>query len=149
MKRLKTLLLAASPLAIGYAMNHAMLSFNWGGLMYSLVSILFAVYWYWAGYASYVDGKTALQSILLGNSVGLLSLLLVLLQAATAGKYPPLSVGVMAQLFFLPGLRVGFWVESILLAFAHTRYLWITFIITFISMVAIFGAGCLRRGRRR
>lgn len=76
--RFKLLLLSATPFIIGYLLNFAMIKFNWYGRIVLIISLIFSVYWFWIGCKSYDYVKTVKESILIGNSFVIISLIFIL-----------------------------------------------------------------------
>lgn len=145
MKRLKLLLLSATPFIIGYLLNFAMARFNWYGTIVSIISLLFSAYWFWIGYKSHDYVKTIKESILLGNSFAIGSIILILFQRPAYEGFIFDIVVVAPQMFYLPILRLTSLIQRTLLFFVSTHYMSGTFILSFILMIVIYYRGYLMR----
>lgn len=142
MKKLKILLLAASPFAIGYLLNYAMLQFNWfSSVFLFLINSLFFLYWFYVGYLSAEHTKFVREAILVGNSFAFLSIALILFQELVLGRYLTNIIGLLPQMFYLPTVALMARVVSRLLFFLNTHYTWVIFIFSFIAMVAVYYGG--------
>lgn len=144
MKKLKLLLFAVSPFIIGYILNYLMIKFNWYGLIISIISIAFCVYWFFVGYKSYDYTKTKKESILLGNSFAILSIIVFMFQTLVMER-----IGFAPQMFYLPVLRVSSWIQRILLFFISTHSMWITLILSCLLMIIIYCAGYSMKFKKR
>lgn len=143
MKKLKLLLFAVSPFIIGYILNYLMIRFNWYGLIISIISIAFCVYWFFVGYKSYDYTKTKKESILLGNSFAVLNIIVFIFQRLVMGR-----IGLVPQMFYLPMLRVSSWIQIILLFFVSTHSMGVTFILSCLLMIIIYYAGYSMRFKK-
>lgn len=100
------LLFAGSPILIGYGMDLMMVKWNWYGLSMTLISALFSIYWSYGGYYSYENTKSRLKANLLGNSIAIVCIGLILVQAIVLNRLLPNFLGAVPQLFFLPVIRL-------------------------------------------
>ena len=141
MKKIKLLLFAISPLLIGYLIDRGMMSFGWYGIEISILSILFVVYWFFVGYKSYDYVESRKESILLGNSFAIISIVLILGQIIFLGGHSFNIIGILPQFFYMPMVRVSSWVEKIVLFFIRIRYSTVNFIFSFVLMILIYYAG--------
>lgn len=141
MNKFKLLLFSASPFAIGYMINYAILNFNWYGKGISLISILFAAYWFFVGYKSYDYVKSTKESILLGNSFAIISIILLLFQRIFLQRYSFGILGFAPQMFYLPMLRLSTWMQRVFLFFIRTTSGTTIFTISFILMMLIYYIG--------
>lgn len=141
MKRLKLLFYAISPLIIGYLLNATITKFNWGGNEFFMVSILFFVYWFFAGYLSTQDAKSAIESVLIGNSFAMVSIILILIQSLILKSDLPNIIGTAPQMFYLPTLSLATKIEGVLLFFITPHTVWQICIFAFILMIAVYYAG--------
>jgi len=145
LNRFKLLLLSATPFIIGYMHNFAMAKFNWYGTIVSIISLLFSAYWFWIGYKSHDYVKTIKESILIGNSFAIISLVFILFQRHVYGIFMSNIVILAPQMFYLPILRLTSWIQRTLLFFVSTHYMSGTFIFSFILMIVIYYRGYLMR----
>lgn len=106
MNRVKLLILSISPYIISKLFQYVP-KLDMVGMELSILSILFCVYWFYVGYKSYDYIESAKESILLGNSFGILCIVLVLVQLGLMGRYMPSILGIIPQDFFLPMLSVN------------------------------------------
>lgn len=131
MNRVKLLILSISPYIISKLFQYV-LKLDMVGMELSILSILFCVYWFYVGYKSYDYVESAKESILLGNSFGILCIVLVLVQLGLMGRYMPSILGIIPQDFFLPMLRISSWINGIIrglfrFTFNHTIYHFVSF----------------------
>lgn len=142
MKKLKLLLLAITPFLIGSLLSRAIVKFDWYGTIVSIISIVFCLYWFFVGYKSYDYVETKIESIFLGNSFAIVSIVLVLYQSLIRKAFYFNIVGTASQHFFMPMVRVGSWVNSILwIFFRHTNNFAVIGMISFVLMILIYCSG--------
>lgn len=141
MNRLKLLLLSISPFFIGELLGYAILELGWYGRGLSLISIIFCIYWFFVGYKSYDYGKSAKESILLGNIFAIIGIVLVLFQELVLGRYIFNFIGSAFQTFFLPMVRVSSLIKDMLLFFIRYTSSFMIHAISFILMMIIFYSG--------
>ncbi len=144
-KKFKLLLFAISPLLIGYLIHRAIMGFGWYGIEISIISILFVAYWFFVGYKSYDYVDTGKESILLGNSFAIISIVLILGQIIFLGGHSFNIIGLLPQIFYMPMVRVSSWVERIVLFFIRTRSSTGNLIFSFVLMILIYYAGYKKR----
>lgn len=143
MKKLKLLFLAFTPFIIGELLGYAMGKFDWYGGIITAISILFFAYWFFIGHISANYTKSSRESILIGNSFAITALVLVLFQELVLKRYMSNVVGVVSQMFYLPALRVAVIIQNTITFFMTTHYIWITYILEFILMLAAYYKGYL------
>lgn len=148
MNRFKLLLLSATPFIIGYLLNFAMIKFNWYGMIVSIISLMFFVYWFWIGYKSYDYVKTVKESILIGNSFAIISLISILFQRHIHRIFMSDIVVFAPQMFYLPMVRLTSWIQRTLLFFISTHYMISTFVFSCILMIALYYIGYLMNSKR-
>ena len=136
--KLKLLLFAFSPVIISKLFSHVL----WVGMEISFLSILFCIYWYYVGYKSYDYSESVRESILLGNSFAILSIILMLFQIAIMDGYMFNIIGTIPQIFYLPMVRVSSWINSFILLFVrYTTNSLIIDIISFVLMIILYSSG--------
>lgn len=141
MNKLKLLFLGILPFAIGRLLDYAMMKYNWYGTIISIIGIMFFSYWFFVEYKSYDYVKTAKESILIGNSFAIISIILILFQGLILKRFMPNILGILPQMFYLPTLGVIGTLERTLLFFVSTHYLWMSFVLSFILMIVVYYAG--------
>lgn len=142
MKRVKLLLFAASPFIISLLFSYVLLELELVGMEISFMSIIFCIYWLFVGYKSYGYVTSTKESILLGNSFAIISIILIILQIALMGRYMLNIIGSAPQSFFLPMVRVSSWISSLIYSFIRFTSTSITRgIISFILMLFIYYIG--------
>ena len=125
------------------------MSFGWYGISISIISILFVVYWFFVGYKSHDYVDSIKESILLGNSFAIISIVLILGQIIFTGGHSFNIMGILPQFFYMPMVRVSSWVERIVLFFIRTRSSTGNFIFSFILMILIYYAGYKKASSQR
>ena len=143
MKKILPALLAISPFAIGYCFDFALRQFNWSGTVTLLISILFLIYWFFAGSFSAKILKSKREALCIGNSFAAISLILIVFQAIVLKRYLLNVVGFAPQMFYLPLIPLSAGLESVLLFFIPGHPLWVTCVLSFILMTAVYYAGYL------
>ena len=142
MKRVKLLLFAVSPFIISLLFSYVLLELELVGMEISFMSIIFCIYWLFVGYKSYGYVTSTKESILLGNSFAIISIILIILQIALMGRYMLNIIGSAPQSFFLPMVRVSSWISSLIYSFIRFTSTSITRgIISFILMLFIYYIG--------
>ena len=124
-------------------MSYAIIKFDWFGIMPSIVGILFIVYWYYVGYKSYDYVQTTKDSMIIGNSFAIISMLLIIFSPYLIGylAFPP-------QMFFLPLVRVGTWIKTILSPIIIISSSVFQIFLTFILMIILYYLGYSNRVKR-
>ena len=122
--------------------------FGWYGIEVSIISVLFVVYWFFVGYKSFDYVESAKESVLLGNSFAIISIVLILGQVIFLGGHSFNIIGILPQFFYMPMVRVSSWVERIVSFFTRTRYSTVNFIFSFVLMIVIYCAGYNKRSRK-
>lgn len=103
--KLKLVLFAITPFIIGNLFNLVALS----GInaLFLIFSILFYVYWLWVGYSSYKLTESIVQSLLIGNSFGIITIIILLVSGLVFQRYLPGVIGFQLQMYFLPATNVA------------------------------------------
>ena len=143
-KKIGLLVFSFSPFLIGYLMNRAIYALDWYGTIISVISVGFCFLWFLVGFLSYDFVKSKKQSILLGNFFAIISIVLILFQSLIMNRFMSNIFGLGPQTFYLPMIRVAVWIEGILRFFVpmiQITHMWTIFLISFISMLAIYNAG--------
>ncbi len=142
MNKLKLFLISISPFIIGKLFSYLTLEFEFIGVELSILSILFCVYWFYMGYKSHDYGKSAKESILLGNGFAMICILLIVIQKGFMGRYMFNVIGLTPQTFYLPMIRVSSWIDSLIHLFISftSRSIFIS-TISLILMMTIFYLG--------
>lgn len=109
--KLKLTALAITPFVIGNLFNFIILS----GInaLFLIISVLFYLYWFWVGFISNKLTDSTLQSLLIGNSFGIISIIVLLLSGIIFQKYLPGIIGLQLQMYFLPSVNVSSKILSI------------------------------------
>lgn len=144
----KRSLLAVSPLAVGYGLNHAMLNFPIPILVIAILGLCLLFLW---GYFSYRiasrDKNPFLQACWI-CAFGFLMLLLVLYQELVLGRYWFNLFGTAPQLYFLPLFAVATTALRLSVAlFVPITQIWPYYILIWGCMFAASCAGCLKKGK--
>jgi hypothetical protein len=149
MRKLQLWILAVSPFVLGYLLDSAMMRFNWYGTTLTVISVLFYVYWYCAGYVSANWTKSITESTLVGNSFAMVSFVLITVQTTIVKRFLTNILGLCPQMFFLPSLRLAAQIESVLLFFLPIRYFWATCFVSLALMVVVYRAGHKAGSKRK
>lgn len=149
MRKLQLWILAVSPFVLGYLLDSAMMRFNWYGTTLTVISVLFYVYWYCAGYVSANWTKSITESTLVGNSFAMVSFVLITVQTTIVKRFLTNILGLCPQMFFLPSLRLAAQIESVLLFFLPIRYFWATCFVSLALMVLVYRAGYKAGSKRK
>ncbi|WP_207644245.1 hypothetical protein, partial [Abyssisolibacter fermentans] len=129
--------LGASPFALGFLLDFVMRKFDWYGITILIISILFFIYWFFMGYISINYTKSVLESILIGNSFAFISIIIIIFQMIFLGRFMFNIFGILPQMFYLNSLRV----TSILSLFIPIHNMSVTFVLSFILMIAVYYFG--------
>jgi len=141
MNKLKLLFLGILPFVIGRLLDYAMMKYDWYGAIISIIGLMFFVYWFFVGYKSYDYVETAKESILVGNSFAIISIILILFQNLILKRFMPNILGILPQMFYLPTVGVIGILERTLLFFISTHYMWMSFTLSFMLMLVVYYAG--------
>lgn len=133
---LKLTALAITPFIIGNIISLIGLTGN--TFVYSIISILFFVYWLWVGLISNKLSESSVKSVLIGNSFGILSIILLLISGILLNSYFTGFLGLQLQMYFLPSIRIS---SMILSTFAHQLSSNILFAVSFILMIIFYIIG--------
>jgi hypothetical protein len=102
-----------------------------------LISILFYLYWCILGYIFYKFTKSKNIPLIICNIPAFITLILILFQEIIIKHYWPNDLGFSTQYFYFPTLRVAFYIKP-----NYLHYMWQTYIISFLLMVAASCIGC-------
>lgn len=149
MKKLKLLFLAASPFVIGYLLNYIMIRFNLYGTSVVMIRILFFVYWFFVGSISTKYTESIRESILMGNSFAIVSIILIIFQEVVMGRYMLNIIGTAPQMFYLGTLSLTSKLENILLFFMPIHYMWMTYSLAFVLMILVYYKGYTMRRKSK
>lgn len=148
LKMAKRLLMAVSPLAIGYGLNYVVLNFPVPGFLMNLFEICLLFFW---GYFSYHIASRERNPILqacLFCAFGFLMLLLVLFQELVLGNYWFNVFGTASQLYFLPLFSLAATVLRFSLSlFVPITRIWPYCIVVWGCMFVASCVGCLKKGK--
>ena len=122
--KLKLVLFAITPFIIGNLFN--LIALSGISALFLIFSILFCVYWLWVGFISYKLTDSKVQSLLIGNSFGIVTIIVLLVMRLVFQSYLPGFIGFQLQMYFLPATGVA------------SRILTILF--KSVSMIGVFGA---------
>ncbi len=148
MNMLLMLIVSVSPFAFGFALNKAMMTFDLYGNATLLLSLLFAVYWTYAGYKSYEITGSAKSSVIAAHSFAFLSIGSVFFQLLVYGRYAFGWLGTLPQFFYLPMVRLTAIVQINLMFFVRTHYTTVTYVLSLLLMIAFYYAGYVMRQKR-
>lgn len=144
MNKLKLFLFSISPFVIGYLLNYLITKLNWYGIRIFIFSIIFVLYWYFIGYKSYDYVKNIKQSILIGNSFAIVSIILVLIQEIILKRYMLNIIGFLSQMYYLPVIGLISVILRKILFFVSIQYMWYTYILSFALMIFIYYKGYIK-----
>ncbi len=144
MNKLKLFLFSISPFVIGYLLNYLITKLNWYGIKIFIFSIIFVLYWYFIGYKSYYYVKNIKQSILIGNSFAIVSIILVLIQEIILKRYMLNIIGFLSQMYYLPVIGLISVILRKILFFVSIQYMWYTYILSFALMIFIYYRGYIK-----
>lgn len=144
MKKIFIIITGFSPLLIGYGL-HLFITYSTNakpGIALDLFCILFFLYWGLMGFAfcKFTDSK--LNTSILCNFPAFIVLLLILVQELINKRYWTNLWGFITQIFYLPTLRISFAVKPNFL-----YYMWQSYIISFLLMMAASYIGCSIRAK--
>lgn len=103
--KLKLVLFAITPFIIGNLFN--LIALSGISALFLITSILFYVYWLWVGYISYKLADSMVQSLLIGNSFGIVTIIILLVSGLVFQRYLPGVIGYQLQMYFLPATNVA------------------------------------------
>ncbi|MBP1926524.1 membrane-associated HD superfamily phosphohydrolase [Sedimentibacter acidaminivorans] len=145
MNKLKLFLFSISPFVIGYLLNYLITKLNWYGIRIFIFSIVFVLYWFFIGYKSYDYVENMKQSILIGNSFAIVSIILVLIQEIILKRYLINIIGFLSQMYYLPIMGLISVILRKILFFASIQYMWYTYILSFALMIFIYYKGYIKK----
>lgn len=148
MKKLKLLFLSGSPFVIGYLLNYVMMRFNLYGTSVVMMSVLFLVYWFFVGSISTKYTESIRESILIGNSFAIVSIILIIFQEVVMGRYMFNVIGTAPQMFYLVTLSLVSKLENVLLFFMPSHYMWMAYSLAFGLMILVYYKGYTVRMKR-
>lgn len=134
MKKITLLLFAILPFGMGYLLNQVMQDLNWSGLSVITVSILYFLYWYIVGRVSVNYTKSATQSLLIGNSFAIISIIVIMFQEIIIASYLPDYIGTVSQLYYLPGIIIITKITD----FLPVQMMASNFLITFLVLITVY-----------
>ena len=102
--KLKLILLAVTPFIIGNLFN--LIALSGVAAILLIASILFYCFWLWIGFISYKLTDSTVQSLLIGNSFGIATLIILLGAGLILQSYLPGIIGFQLQMYFLPAVSV-------------------------------------------
>lgn len=135
MRKIILLLLAVLPFGMGYLLNYIIIKFDWCGS--SIISLLYFFYWFYVGRISVKYTKSAVESIIIGHSFAIITIVLIVFQEIFLGRYLPNLIGFSSQMFFLPALSLTSTFSNWLLMNA----IWEICILTFFIMILVYYLG--------
>ena len=141
MRTFLRLLLGFTPLALGYAMDQALLNFEIAPLT---LSLLFLALWGGLSFLLCRSRRSAFISACIVQVPSLIALLCILYQELVLGAYWQNLAGVLPQLFFLPTISAASRVALSIPQFAGilTEWrLWPIYVIGFLLMLLVSWAG--------
>tara|TARA_Y100001933_G_C18890975_1_gene518298 strand:+ start:86 stop:544 length:459 start_codon:yes stop_codon:yes gene_type:complete len=98
--------LSVLPSVIGYLINFLVLQLPVGGFAMFTISFMFFTYWLYSGYKFKKTYDMDVLSLGLIHIIGLLSLVLVGYQIIFVGAFSSNLIGLISQLYFVPGLNL-------------------------------------------
>lgn len=140
-KKIKLLFFSISPLIISVFFSF-IIRLGFVGMELSILSFLFCIYWFFVGYKSYYYTESIKESILIGNSFGILSIILIVIQIGLVGRYFMNFIGILPTYYYLPIGRVSDWIENILYIFIkYTSNSMLNSLISFFIMMLLYYFG--------
>ena len=128
--KLKLTLLAITPLIIGNLVNFIPLTI--------IISVLFLLYWFWIGFISAKFTESGIQSILIGNSFGIISIIILLVTEIIFKRYLTGFLGLQPQMYFLVSIKIPAIVLPLFIAHLNGTLLFGT---SFVLMVLVYYIG--------
>ncbi len=104
--KIKLIVLAITPFILGNLFNFLVLK-NIEIELIVLFSVLFYLYWFYVGFLSSKFTESTLQAMLIGNSGGILSIVILMFTGIVLKKYLIGIIGLQLQLYFLPSIKVA------------------------------------------
>lgn len=135
--KIKLIVLAITPFIIGNLFNFLILK-NMEIELMVLFSILFYLYWFYIGFLSSKFTESTLQSMLIGNSGGILSIVLLMFTGLVLKEYLTGIIGLQLQLYFLPSIKIA---DIILKGLTSSMGSNLIFFMSFVLMLATYFAG--------
>ena len=129
---LKLIVLAITPLIIGNLVNFIPLTM--------IISLLFLLYWFCIGFVSTQFTKSGIQSILIGNSFGIISIIILLVTEIIFKSYLTGFLGLQPQMYFLAAIKIPAIVLPLFITHLNGTLL---FGASFVLMVIVYYIGYL------
>jgi hypothetical protein len=142
--KMKLITLGITPFIIGTLINFLIVNFQVVNILILPISILFYVYWFWVGTLSAKYTDSLIQSMLIGNSFGIISISALMVSGVLLGKYMSGIIGMQIQMYFLPSIRV----TAIIVALTGRVSTHMVFIVSFIIMLVVYYFGYKKSVRR-
>lgn len=144
MKRIFIFMLGFTPLLVGYWMEDMIsrneIAFDFR-TFYNMLCFGFFLYWGLLGFLFCKFTSSKIYTAIICNFPALIVLILALVQELIYKRYWSNNLGIATQFFYLPTLRLSYIVTSIFSMHTMSE----TYIISFISMLAVFYFGCYIR----
>ncbi|MEL7657363.1 MAG: hypothetical protein AAGU75_15825 [Bacillota bacterium] len=141
MKKMILVLLAFSPFAIGFFLNFIYSNYNLNGFVFLWISILFLGFWFLLGYWSSGFIKSAVQSVWIGNSLTIFTLVLIVFQEIILGRYFYNILGIASQLFYLPVLKFIYETEEFIYFLNSVHAMWMSYVLAAAFMIVVYYMG--------
>ena len=141
MKRIILIVLSFVPLIMGQFYNAVATNTVLTTTGITLLSLSFLVLWFLVGVTSIKLTHSLKESIIYSHAIGLVFLLLGFIQTAVLKEFIAGGIGYMTQLYFLPVVRIGSLVESKILFFASTHYMFPITFVSFALMIFMYTLG--------
>lgn len=107
MQRIKLILLSLIPLLVGIILNYLMLELSVYGSRITISSLFFFIIWFYYGYKSNALSLPLIETVILGNLSGFVSIILIIGQFIAIGHFSSGYVGQFPQTFFLPTVAIA------------------------------------------
>jgi len=141
MKKILLIFLSSSPFIIGKFLSDLMMTTGIYGTSVTLFSMAFLALWFVIGITSYKLSGSLKESLVYGHMGGLVSLIMMFIQTVILGRFFSNFVGFYTQMYFMPTLRIGGFIEETLLFFIKTHYMMPVAFISLVLMVSVYALG--------
>ena len=134
------------PFVIGFLMNSWLMQNPYSILPFKLIGFIYLTFWLIIGFISYKIEKTLLKPAVIAHLPAILMLSLIMYQEIILGQYWSNTIGIAAQIFYLPLINISSSVVGIFLFFIPWDiHVWsgglIASIIAFLLMLASYCLG--------
>jgi len=141
MKKILLIFLSLSPFIVGKFLSDLMMTTGIDGTSLTLFSMVFLALWFVIGITSYKLSGSLKESLVYGHMGGLVSLIMMFVQTVILDRFFSNFVGFYTQMYFMPTLRIGGFIEETRLFFIKTHYLMPVAFISLVLMVSVYALG--------